>query len=281
MKTLIVGNIHKKNKEGIISILKYLNWEYKFGDISEIDNYELIYLPDTCVNVEKYPNKKFIFGPHFSVFPDNKIGLIKKKLKNCVYIQPSEWASNVWINMGVGNLRIETFPFPVNTVKFNESNKTRDKVFIYFKNRKYEELEFLEKFLESKNVNYKIFNYGKRYEENDYLNYLQQSKYGIVLDAHESQGFAIEEAMSCNVPLLIWNAKTMKQCCSNYPDYSCSTIPYWDETCGNYFYKKEEFLETFEKFINNLEKYKPREFILKNLSVDVCSNRFIKLVSSL
>ena len=40
---------------------------------------------------------------------------------------------------------------------------------------------------------------------------MQKAKYGIILDAHESQGFAIEEALSCNVPLLVWNTKFMSQ----------------------------------------------------------------------
>ena len=44
-----------------------------------------------------------------------------------------------------------------------------------------------------------------------FFNYLQNSKYGIWLDAHESQGFALQEALSCNVPLLVWNISSMNQ----------------------------------------------------------------------
>ena len=65
--------------------------------------------------------------------------------------------------------------------------------------------------LDSHNIEYKIFDYVNRYSEEEYIDYLQHSKYGIILDAHESQGFAIEEALSCNVPLLVWGAKTMNQ----------------------------------------------------------------------
>ena len=64
----------------------------------------------------------------------------------------------------------------------------------------------------------------------------------------------------------------------NYPDIPATVIPYWDERCGEYFYKVEEFETTYNKFITKLENYKPREYILENLSPQKCGERFIKLV---
>ena len=111
---------------------------------------------------------------------------------------------------------------------------------------------------------------------------MQQCKYGIILDAHESQGFAIEEALSCNVPLLVWNAKSMSQeVGGNYNNIPCTTIPYWDERCGEYFYEESELEPTFHIFTNKLDTYKPREYIHENLSVDVCFENFNKLYESL
>ena len=56
-----------------------------------------------------------------------------------------------------------------------------------------------------------MFSYQKRYDENEFLNYIKTCKYGIVLDAHESQGFAIQEMLSCNLPLLVWGVTLRKQ----------------------------------------------------------------------
>ena len=140
---------------------------------------------------------------------------------------------------------LKVFYFPVNTKKFKPmENIKKEKVFIYFKRRKQEELTFLKKFLHNKNIEFKVFDYVKRYKEEDYLKYLQESKYGIILDAHESQGFAIEEALSCDVPLLVWNVTSMNQEEGiNYPDIPATSIPYWDNRCGESFYNKEEFEE--------------------------------------
>jgi hypothetical protein len=284
MKCLILSTtFHIKNKNGLINVLNYLQWQYHFGNINDINNYDIIYSPGRPIDVSKYPTKKFIFGPHFSVFPDDKMSIINNKYNNSIYIQPSKWAADVWINMGIKHIPILSLPFPVDTYKFNELNvDIRNNVFIYFKRRKPQELQFLELFLKTKNITYRIFDYLKKYQEEDYLNYLQHSKFGIILDAHESQGFAIEEALSCNVPLLVWNTKTMSQeYRSSYRDIPCTTIPYWDERCGEFFYEKEELENKYNTFISKLESYKPRQYILDNLSVEKCSEKLVNLIKDL
>ena len=281
MKILVIGHFHHKNEAGLNCILRYLGWQTKYGTEHDIPNYDIIYSPNTPINTSRYPNKKFIFGPHFSVFPDGKLHQIHNTCKNCVYIQPSRWAADVWKNKGADHiLPIIPVSFPVATERFKPLNSAGDKVFIYFKRRKPEELEFLKCELNKRNVQYAIFDYVRRYDENHYLQYLQQAKYGIILDAHESQGFAIEEALSCNVPLLVWCAQTMNQeYGSRYEPIPCTSVPYWDERCGEIFYKQEEFETKYDEFINKLDTYKPREYILENLSVEKCAKRFRELIA--
>jgi len=284
MRILVLPlSMHHKNEIGLKHILIFLNTkyniDYKFGTKEEINDYDIIFSPSYPINTETYKNKKFIFGPHFSVFPTEKFLLINNTSNNSVYIQPSTWAAQVWRNMGAEKyMPILRQPFPVDIDKFSPKENGGNKVMVYYKARDPNEMNFLLNFLNFKNITYRIFDYKQRYNEEDYLNYLQQCKYGIVLDAHESQGFAIEEALSCNVPLLVWGAKTMNQeYRSNYGNIPCTTIPYWDETCGEYFYEANELENKYNVFINNLEDYKPREYILNNLSVEKCAEHFLQL----
>lgn len=274
-------NFHHKNRNGLERMIYHLNYELNYGNYKDIEHYDVIYSPTIPFDTSQYPTKKFIFGPHFSVFPTNILLNIKNINNNSVYIQPSKWACDVWKNMGVEKIiQVKPLSFPVDTQKFSPINKKRDKVFIYYKRRHPQELEFIKTFLQNKGIKYKIFDYVKKYIEEDYLHYLQESKYGIVLDAHESQGFAIQEALSCDVPLLVWNTKFMSQeYGSKYKNIPCSTIPYWDKICGEFFYEQNEFEDKFEIFTNNLEKYKPRKFILENLSVDKCSKNLVNLIN--
>jgi len=282
MKILIIGNYHHKNKAGLEMILKYLKWDYKYGriNINEVKYFDIIYSPGAPLNPIQFPNKKIIFGPHFSVFPDNKLSYINNSLNNSCYIQPSEWAVNVWKHFNADKiLPIKSMCFPVDTNRFKPIDNERNNVFIYFKRRKVEELEYVKNFLNLNNISYKIFDYVKRYKETDYLSYLQKSKYGIIIDAHESQGFAIQEALSCNVPLLVWNVSNLNQEEGvNYPNLEASSIPYWDKRCGEYFYDKSEFENKYNEFISKLGRYNPREYILDNLSVEKCSERFKELL---
>lgn len=286
MKLLIIGNFHNKNMIGLELLLKNLNFSYKFGntnDLNNINEYEIIYSPNTPIDTSKYPEKKFIFGPHFSVFPDNKLLNINNIHKNSIYIQPSKWAADTWRNLNVENIiKIKDFPFPVEIDKFRPiKNSEKNEVFIYFKRRKPDELLLIKNFLDTQSIKYKIFDYVKRYNEEDYLKCLQNAKYGIIIDAHESQGFAIEEALSCNVPLLVWKVKYMSQEeGANFPNIPCTNISYWDERCGEFFEIKEEFEEIFWQFISKIETYKPREYILENLSPKKCGENFIKLINN-
>jgi hypothetical protein len=287
MKILIIDEMHFKNKIGILLLLECLKLEYKFCRYNEvityIKDYDIIHFHHTPFDTSLFPSKKFIFGSAFSVFPDNRLFYINNTNNNSIYIQPSKWAAETWRNFNVEKIiPIKTFPFPVEVEKFCPiQNSQKNEVFIYFKRRKPEELEYIKQFLNNKNITYKIFDYVKKYNEEEYLKCLQNAKYGIIIDAHESQGFAIEEALSCNVPLLVWNTSVMSQeYGSNYPNIPCSSIAYWDDNCGEYFYNREEFETTYNNFLNKLETYSPRAYIIENLSPQKCGERFIELVAS-
>ena len=280
MKFLIIdGFLHHKNKIGLINILNFLKYEYKFGSIADIDDFNIIYSPTDPIDTSKYPTKKFIMGPHFSVFPDeNKLKTINNIHNNTIYIQPSEWVSQLWINFNIQKyLPIFTMPFPVDTDKFSPKDVEKDIIMVYTKRRSPHELNYIINYLNKNEMKYIIFDYIKGYKEGDYIRTLTRAKFGIIVDAHESQGFAIEEALSCNVPLFVWNVKFMSQeYRSRYKDIPCTTIPYWDETCGEYFYDHVNFENNFLRFLNNIEenKYEPRKFILNNLSTEICSEKW-------
>jgi len=198
---------------------------------------------------------------------------------------PSKQAMNLWKNhFQYKTLPLVFTPFGVDTERFKptRNNEERNEVILYYKKRDPAELEFIQAYLKKKEITYKLFEYGK-YEENNYFNQLRKTKYIIWVGQHESQGFALQEALSMDVPILVWNAKTLEQEWGNKKyegiKIKYETIPYWDSRCGEFFYDKEEFEKTFKKFLKN--NYSPREFVLENLSFEKCKEKFNKIVSGL
>ena len=147
MKVLFVNNgVHHKI---LHSIKNYKNITFtEVKDITHISEeqlrtYDVIYSPGIPIDVKKYNYCKFIFGPQFSVFPDNPRAIETIKNSNSMYIQPSKWALDVWKNYKFNNtilckdLQMGVLPFGVDTEKFKPSNHIprRDKncVFLYKK----------------------------------------------------------------------------------------------------------------------------------------------------
>lgn len=284
MKLLFINiSMHPKN------LYALLNYDIEITTINnsnldtiDLNNFDVIYSPSQPIDINKYPNAKFIFGPHFSVFPEKNIERIKGK--NSIYIQPSKWVVDLWNSFPIcRDLNIQELSFGVDTKKFCPIKNISDRhnVFIYHKRRNPKELNILKNFLNNLNINFKIFDYVNKYTEEEYLNYLKETKFAIWISAHESQGFALEEALSCDIPLLVWNVTSLNQeYGSNYPDFYATTIPYWDQRCGEQFTDINELHLLFNKFISNINTYKPREYVLENLSIDVCSNKFINLINN-
>ena len=185
MKILYIKNgMHPKNNHALNN---YKNIDLQIIEdihlLEQLDltQFDCVYSPCIPIQANKYPNTKFIFGPHFSVFPEKQhMDIIKGQ--NVIYLQPSDWARDVWkYNPLCQNIRIETLPFGVDINKFNEIKPIhqRNEVFIYVKRRNPIDINKLLDFLHVKGITPKIFNYTSRYNEEDYLNCLQNSCYGI------------------------------------------------------------------------------------------------------
>ncbi len=105
----------------------------------------------------------------------------------------------------------------------------------------------------------------------------------IVLDAHESQGFALQEAMSCNVPLLVIDATSMydeylygRQIYSNYRPLAlkATSVPYWSDECG---LKTTiiDLAETIDFMKKEWQTFRPRDFIVRELSESSCMQKIL------
>lgn len=217
-----------------------------------------------------------IIGPNICILPIENNIVMEQKYKKMIV--PSEWVKNKYLKW-LPEEKLFTWPVGIDTDLFNDKSdyeKTND-CLIYIKNRPNSDVNEVIKFLTSKNQTFDIIKYGS-YNEQEFIRSISKSRYGIVIDNTESQGVAIEEMMSCNLPLLVWDTTLWD---FRGPQYKvdATSIPYWDERCGEKFDKLEDMVNTYNRFINKLDSYKPREYVLENLSIKVCTNNILKLIN--
>ena len=273
------NDIHYKNK---LFIEYFINkYPYIVNTLQEAD---IVISGKTFIDPSKYPDKLFIFGPHFTVLPNESVNF-NNKYSNAYYNLLSEWVKNLWIHFKYDNIPIITLPYGVDTEIFkpNKNRNERDLVILYYKDRNLMEFLYIIHILVYKNINVKVFNYSNGYSEEEYIESLKNAKYAIWLGRHESQGFALQECLSCDVPILVWNVTKMSQEEDKKEEYKdidvdATVIPYWNDNCGEYFLYPHEFENIFNKFLNNLDNYKPREYILSNLSKEVCYNNWLEFI---
>jgi len=220
--------------------------------------------------LKQNPLTKVLVGPLFDIDMDIRLN---EYIKNYNFIKKIV-ASNASLRyqetlFGDVFLR-DTFVIPagiaaerdLKTVKFN--NKEID-CLIYFKKRSNLELNLLIKVLKNNNLTYKVLKYG-HYKNTTLEKLAKKCSFGIILDKTESQGFAIQNLMSLNLPLLVWDYNI-----NMYENIKLvgTTVPFWDSNCGIKFKNIDELISVLPKFLENIHNFSPANFIKENLTYEI------------
>jgi len=244
------------------------------NDLSSCD-----YIWSPSVEIPRDPGKKYMFGPHFFVFPETSFISSEPKPTGVFFNCLSPWVKTLYEEFGEAKYTLKPLPFGVDTNEFFPSTNEKTHVLVYFKNRNRKILDYILRFYSHHKID--LIEYGK-YNENQYKEALKRAKFAVWIGTHESQGFALQECLSCNVPILIIEAKTMKDECNNgvYPyakmdkKMICDVAPYWDESCGLKI--SEWFLfADFKGADWYYPAHHPRDFIFNNLSIRKCFDDII------
>ena len=100
MKLLYIQSTsHHKNNHAIMNYKRHFETTVICNVVQlaniDVSTFDCVFSPCYPIDVSKYPKTKFIFGPQFSVFPDEKqLQLVNRP--NAIYIQPSQWVVNLW-----------------------------------------------------------------------------------------------------------------------------------------------------------------------------------------
>ena len=255
---------------------------FKFSYNNFRDNFDICWvLSDKIslkhvINLNKY--KKLLAGPNISVLPtdDDKI-LMNKKID--LIIVPSAWVSNLYKNFT--NKKISVWYAGVNEnfwkPKINHNN--RNSILIYFKHKNQSLLKKIINFLQNNNLTFEILKYGE-YKINEYRKKLLNSRFAIFITNTESQGIALCEAWSMDVPTFVWNDKNDIE--NKFIKYGfTSNAPYLNLETGSEFKNFDELTSLINNSNKNQIKFSPRKWVLENMTDKICAKNAIRILKSL
>ena len=212
-----------------------------------------------------------VIGPQVWMFDGYGQFLIENQNYYKKIIAPSEWVKNKFItkfNLPEDKLAV----WPVGIEEFNNIREVNYDCLIYFKRRDQSELDAVKKFLVSNGLSYRMVEYGT-YGEDGFKQLVNSAKFCFLINGTESQGIAVQEIMSMGVPIIAWDIKEWLDQGEAYR-VPATSIPYWDERCGEVFFNIDDLEVTFSKFYATLDQYDPKAFIKDNLSFE-CSVKIL------
>ncbi|MAF35773.1 hypothetical protein CL622_01500 [archaeon] len=281
----MINIFHSYTKMGPGKVLQNLKLGLNLCDVDYVENnfaYGInLFLSERREMYSVRDTSTTIVGPN--VWPIGNEFVLNQNYKT--YLVPSDWVKNkVLDKFGMKKRdRVSVWPVGIDTEEFPEVVTNTGSLtplfdcFIYFKRRSEKELDHAKGLLNSFGQKWTVVKYGE-YSEEEFQKIIKNSKYCFSLNGTESQGIATQEIMSSNLPIFVWDIDTWKDLGEEY-ECPASSVPYWDNSCGERVYSLFEQEEKFKQFINNLDSYSPRKFILDNLSLKKQAKELVDIVS--
>ena len=279
---------HPNNKRAMIRMCAAAGIEYEAtNDRQRLQraDYEYAWLPMFWISPDEFPlNVKILYGPHFFIFPEGSLLGPRNPewAKRAVYIALSDWVLNLY-NEFVKETVIPfaVLPFGINpAIEDVKPNLKLIDCIIYFKRRNPAHLQYAKQVLESKGMTYRVFQYGS-YSNDEYMRALKETKFVLWIGTHESQGFAFQDCLASNVPILVWDVMSMFDEWNMYERYRgqknlyATTASQWSSTCGERIICEYELSNAIVNILTNIDKYTPREYILSRLSDTIAIKRIL------
>lgn len=277
-----MNNILKTFKSSEFSINKK---KYRYSYIVNFDGKSEELLKNLAMDTKN----KILVGPLFNVEYQKKLINYTNRYPNIKKLVASEAAYiNAVHEMDSGLNPENVFVCPSGVISEKNLNKNKiqtkrnDKCLIYFKKRQVSDLKMVIDFLKSKNIEYELFEYGKY--KNNYLKKLaKKSKFGIYMAGSETQGFAVQELMACNLPLYVWddlnaNAENISKYYGG-GSFSGTTVTLWSSQNGEVVHSFGEFESNFEEFYRNLDNYKPTAIVSDYLTFESFRKNLLSIFS--
>jgi hypothetical protein len=111
----------------------------------------------------------------------------------------------------------------------------------------------------------------------EYRDVLDRSVIAVFLSTFETQGIALAEAWSMNVPTVVWDPQGDAEWLGRRLR-SASSAPYLTPATGVAFGDIGVLKPALDRALRSLDSFQPRGWVLENMTDAVCSKRLYELI---
>lgn len=160
----------------------------------------------------------------------------------------------------------------------NGSKTNKNTVLIYWKTEPQELCMQIQNILHKYGWKTEIIKYGS-YDPEEYKELLDRSHFAVFISRSESQGLALAEAWSMDVPVLAWNPQLWQA--KGRESSLISSCPYMNEAVGKPFKTVSDFEHLLQNITTTLSYCQPRQWILDYMTNVISSKLAVDLINSL
>lgn len=237
------------------------------GDLSTLSTSE----------VEALADSNLTLGPNIDWFNDEIVRVVSQ-LDQVKVLVPHSWVLKPVSDRLSLNCRLYVWQSGVDTAFWQNTKVDPQEVsvLIYLKNLgDVDNLELVEKYLHGQKISFTTLRYGS-YTQSEYKNILERVTAAIWIGGTESQGLALFECWSMDIPTLVLNKSTWFA--PSGAPYPASSAPYMTEAEGM-FTQSENFSESdFEIFFSKLIHFSPRNNVQQNFDLKSCASKLLQIL---
>ncbi len=237
---------------------------------------------DTLIRL--HPEAPAVVGPNIYSTPRSLSDITLPH--HIVWLSPALWVQKFWQSSAFTHEPHAVWPVGIDTTRFAPDHSIqKNTVLVYVKQRSEADVRHVTEILSARTIPYTLMRYGT-YTETDYVRTLKRSKAIIWIGRSESQGIALQEALSMDVPALIWDIPSFGSWDGGGKERftpqelsftEATAVPYFSPVCGLRFMHKDELSAVLDTFMETLTKFSPRSYIAEHLSLTGQAHAFMKL----
>jgi hypothetical protein len=233
-----------------------------------------------------------VIGPGVLQVPDEWPDMFTNSRAIC-YIQACDWQADVFRRLY--GPRVAVWPVGIDTEDarpMSTDPKTHD--FLVYDKRRWAEapltqelMEPLLRELDRRKLTYRYLRYGnypRAGAKGDRLlhEWARECRAMLFVCENETQGIAYNEVLSLGLPILAWDhgwwqdPARIKYGLGEVP---ATSVPYWDERCGEIFHTVDEFPAKLDLFLDTQRtgRYRPRDYVVENLGLEMMAKAYLRL----